>query len=340
MFSRFLRVFFWSIFVAFFLVLVYLGVVRASAQEAILVEDFFKGYQEDVVRPGDVRFLPARMMPGRTRLHPVRIKDRILDVNFKFPLSQSEVLGLDEAFYIQTGARIGYNLDPGKLSYLFRRVKDKEWKNLDEYVKKRLNFFLGNRIAEFYQTDADIPKLESRIQQYIDESFIENANNEFSRDGIILETILLEKLYVPDSERYRAMVAAAGSIIEQKIHRIASIDKARSQRDAEQITDSAYFTRLEKIGELMSKYPHLRDYLAIDRLSKNVEVMVMPYDRWFGPSNSENISRLLDKEGSKKLKGVEDLETQSISPSLHSSSKSFPQEPNHKGRELKDLTPP
>ena len=334
MFSRFLRVFFWSILVAFVLVCVYLGVVRASAQEAILVEDFFKGYQEDVVRPGGIRFLPSRMMPGRIKLHPVRIKDRILDVNFTFPLSQSEVLGLDEAFSIQTGARIGYNLDPAKISYLFRRVKDKEWKNLDEYVEKRLNFFLGNLIADFYQTDEDLPKLESRIQNYFNESFIENVNKEFFREGIIVETILLERLYVPDLERYRAMVAAADSILEQKIGRIASIDKAKSQRDAEQITDRAYFARLEKIGKLMDKYPHLREYLAIDRLSKNVEVMVMPYEHWFGPSNQEQISRLLRKDDSEKLRDRGDLETQSLQSSPP------PQVVKNKGIELKDLTPP
>lgn len=282
MIARFFRAFFWGLLVASLISWLYLGITVAEAQEAILVEDLYSGIDEHIIGPGEIRFLPTRAFPNRIRLHRVNIGPRIMQIRFRHGLAQSEVLGLDESFYVKINFRLVYALSRDRLIPLFERLDRPDWDRLDEYHAKRLDFFLKGTLARFYRGDRDIPALEERFRDFLNQKFIGELNDKSREDGFIYRNILVEKIYIPDAGRYQSMVEAGQEIIRQKISRIKTIDQARAREYSELITDRAYFARLEKIGRLLQKYPQLREYLAIDRLSKNVEVMVVPSEKWYG----------------------------------------------------------
>lgn len=283
MISRFTRAFFWSILVASVVSWAYVGYVSASATEAVLVERMTGGLDRQPIGPGETRFLPSRIFPGRVKLYRVNIGPRSLTHEFRAPLAQSFSLGLDDSFYVQITCRLNFRLLPQHLAVLFQRQAHADWSNLELYLTKRLNHFMTKKLQEFYTRDADIPLLTERYQSYLNGELLAELNQAFQEEGVNFTNVLVERIYVPDAGLYRAMVRDAEKILAGKAANIQKIANARANQKAEQIIDKAYFSRLEKIGILLARYPHLRNYLAIDRLSGNVEVVVMPSEQWFGP---------------------------------------------------------
>ncbi len=342
---RFFRFFFAAMLFASLFSWLYFGYVRASRREAILVEDKYRGIGEKgIIRPSEFSFVASRIFPGRVTLHRVRLFPRSLRIAFRRGLDQSEILGLDDAFYIRANIRVNYKLRVDNLLILFRRLPQLHWKHLEGYLNGRLESFLQLQIGKLYKGDADIVGLKERIQNYFTSQLaLKQMNAEFQAEGVHFHSIHVSKVFVPDLASYRSILAAGSEITKQKLARIGILDRALAQRDAANITNTVYFSRLEKIGQLLKKYPHLRDYLAVDRLGKNVEVMVMPYQRWFPPAFTSK-SRGQAKGGLGKNK-LPMQQTQSGSDSAEAlpfaaDLLTAPQEGNGGPSQFSDLTPP
>ena len=285
MIARLLRAFFWAILVAAAGVYAHLGFVSAGAREAVYLEDTASGSEPVVVEPGKVRFVWARGLPGRVRLQRVSLGPRNLSFRFKHGLKESIVLGLDDPFFIHLHIWLNYTLDPRRLPVLFGQLDRGDWAGLEGVMAKRIDYFLRRRMAEVYTREADLPGLEQKIAAMVNGPFTEDLNAYFRPQGIVFHSALIEKLYVPDAEGYRAMTEIGRrEILVQKAARIRLINNAEAKEQSQRITDRAYFARLERIGQLLRKHPQLREYLAVDRLGDKVEVMVVPGDRWFGRS--------------------------------------------------------
>ena len=320
---------------------IYFGYVTASKREAVLIEDRYSGIDPDnIVYPASGRFIARRIFPGRIALHRVRLFPRSLQIHFKRGLEQSEILNLDNSFYIRAALYITYRLDPEKILFLFQNLGKANWSELDVFLFQNLQDFLEKRISLLYRGDSDLANLKLKIQNYFDEKGKEEFNQEFSKYGIQFTSLTAKNIYVPDAKIYRRMLASSSLIIRQKIERLRIISKTQAQKDAADISNDVYFSRLEKIGRLLKSYPHLRDYLAVDRLGSNVEVVVMPYGRWFSPS-----SFLQSPYPEKKVK-TESLPESDFSQSSRErkfrpfpDSAAQPAEPLSSGH-FSDLTPP
>ncbi len=298
--SRFFRSFFWAVLVASLVTWLYVGYVTASSHEAVLIDDRLRGVDPSIVRPGESRFIPARAYPNRITLHRVDIGPRVKEYTFRAGLAQSEVLELDDSFYIKVPGRYEYELEPDKLPALFNRLSERNWEKLDGYLDVRLNEFFRRKLAALYRNDNDIGEIAPRLSVYMAGDALKELTAEFSKDGVRFRNIIIgtstktEGIYVPDPARYRNMVEQSRDILATKLDRIKKLEEARSSQEAEIIKDQAYFKRLDHIGKLLAVHPQLRDYLAIDRLGKNVDVLVMPYDRWFSP-DQERLSKAIDR---------------------------------------------
>ncbi len=283
MIARLVRAFFWAILVAAIGVYAKLGFVSAGSREAVLIEDVRRGFEPRVLEPGDFTFVPTRALPGRVRLHRVLLGPRALPFRFRQGLRESVVLGLDDAFFVHLHLDLKYELETARLRGLFRQLDRGDWSKLDDLLRKKLDYLLRVRIAEMYARDADLPLLAGRLTAFINTGFLEDANRFLAADGVQMKSLLVERLYVPDADGYRAMVEVGRrEILLQRAERIKRISNAEAIEESQRITDRAYFARLEKIGEVLRRHPHLRDYLAVDRLGDRVEVLVVPSDRWFG----------------------------------------------------------
>ena len=291
MIRRFFRSFFFAVLVASVVAWGYLGMVSASTREAVLIDDRFTGVDEEIVQPGSTRFVPALAVPGRVRLHRVTVRPRVLDYPFRAGLERAEILGLDDSFYVRIQSRLEYELNPESLTNLFKKLDRPDWSELDRYIVRRVRVLWNARFSELYTDDDDIPELENAWREYFTGRAREELNTLFAEDGLVFSEVEAVKIYVPDQTAYLNVLGASADLLEEKLARIRRIEDAEARQAAEMIEDRAYYDRLEKIGGLLRKFPELKDYLAIDRLSDNVEVMVMPYDRWFPGEADRTVNR-------------------------------------------------
>ncbi len=303
MISRFFRAFFWFILFAAVCTYGYLGFVQASAREAIVVEHYIDGVDPKPIRPGEWRFIPSRATPGQVLLHRVPITDGF-NYTYRRGLAQSDALGLKDEYYIKFKLNLTYSLDQKQLLRTFRRLKY-DWSKLSGHVRSKVNEVLDEKIAEIYPDDRALSGLDNRLRSYLAGEGERDIRAALDKKGIQLDSISIKDVFIPDPVQYRGVVARSGEFIARELERIKQIDDAKAREHAARILDRAYFARLEGIGRLLRKYPHLREYLAIDRLGKNVEVVVMPYDRFFGSGNKQQ--RMGPAEPPRRLRGLEKI---------------------------------
>ena len=146
------RLFFGSILFSSIFVWVWFSYVRAAKYEAILVNDKYLSItQDNIIFPSDWKFIFSRIYPERVTLHPISLSPRILNFQFRKGLEQSEMLGLDDSFYIRFTLRLDYELKPEKLLALFSHLPQRNWKRLNNYLRLRLQTFFEKRLRDIYK---------------------------------------------------------------------------------------------------------------------------------------------------------------------------------------------
>ena len=204
----------------------YFSYVRAPKREAILVENRYSDLDaKDVIHPAQMAFLPLRILPGYLSLHSVTLFPRSLQFYFKKGLEQSEMLGLDDTFYIRILLHLDYELDSKKLIPLFQNLGQRDWKGLDSYLKLRVQKVLERRLVSLYKTDADLVKLKIVLQDYFSTQAIAELNQEFLQTGVRWRSLNPLYIFIPNAARYRSMLSISQKIIEQKIERIRTMTR-------------------------------------------------------------------------------------------------------------------
>ena len=315
---------------------IFISYVSTSKREAILIEDRYKGIDpEKIIYPAKARFLLKRIIPEHITLHRIQLFPKYIQVYFKKGLKQSEILGLDEVFYIRAKLKFYYELKPENLTYLFASLGKPNWKQLNPYLNLRLQDFLKKKISTFYQNDENLPTLKAQLQSYFDKSILDDLNEVFVAQGIHFKSVVALYIYVPQLNTYRAIINASSKIIQQKLERIRIIDLAKAQQDVDKIKNESYFTRMEKTAKLLEKYPHLQNYLAIDRLSPKVKVMMVPYQNWL-PSQNNLFPTEKNSKQNKEDKPSNDSSFDKVLESLPFTKS----EENTENSQFSDLSPP
>lgn len=290
--GRFFRLFFWGILVASLLAWLFAGLVNAEFREAILVEDRYNGIEEGPILPGEIRFVPAAAVPGRVRLHSVDLGPRILALNTRYALPEAVFYGLEETLSVEMKLYYQYELDPQNLRTLFINLPRPQWASLDEYLAVRINAYWKQKIHRWVN-DGEANQIEDRLRESIDNGLAAELSGVFEPEGIRFKRILVDAVFVPDPARSQALLARAPELLERKLETDKIVDEARARSRANQILNDGYYNRLETMAGLLRKHPQLREYIAIDQLADNVQVIVMPQDQLFGnnsPFSSMNQS--------------------------------------------------
>lgn len=331
MITRFFRSFFWAILLGLFCTWFYLGVVSASTRELILVEDKFDGIRQTPVFPGEWTFVSSRIVPGRVTLHRIFIGPRTLIFRYKKGLSQSEMLGLDDSYFIQTDLRLEYNIDPLKSRKLFLELDSPDWNRLNSYLEFRVRLVMDQFIKQNYKNDQDIPGLEDKIYNYFNskESLTALSQN-LASIGIRFTRSIPVRVFVPDLGRYQAILnLGEKTLLDLKLDRLKKINEARIQHDAAGIANKAYFTRLEYMGQLLKRYPDLKEYVSLGLMGDQVQVMIVPSSKWMQSGLEPDSIGIL-----KQLKKKNDeSRTNKKTPFL-------PKLPGERKGQFTDLTPP
>ena len=286
--GRFFRSLFWGVLLASTLAWAYAGTVTAGYRETILVEDTVDGLQEEVISPGDTTFLPGLAVPNRIRLHRVQLEPRFLRFHWVYQFPAGQLLGLDDSFAVQVEAHYEYSINKDRIRALFLSLPVGDWSQLKPYLELRMRSFWAEKMRGLAPNEVALNGLEDELNTYVRQDLRGELNNYFRPEGIEFQRIYVERVYVPDAVRYNATLQAGQNLLNNRLERISIIDQARAKRHASQILNEVYLERLEKMAVLLQKYPELRDYAAVDSLSDNVRVLVMPYEQYFKGNQGAN----------------------------------------------------
>ncbi|MCB1138534.1 MAG: hypothetical protein KDK23_07235 [Leptospiraceae bacterium] len=279
--GRFFRSLFWGVLLASIIAWAYAGTVTAGYRETILVEDRMEGLQEEVISPGETTFLPSLAIPNRIRLHRIQLEPRFLRFPWIYQFPAGQLLGLDDSFAVQVEAHYEYSISADRIRVLFLSLPVADWSQLQPYLELRMRSFWAEKMRELAPNEAALAGLENDLNTYVRQDLRGDLNNYFRPEGIEFKRIYVERIYVPDAVRYNATLQAGQDLLNNRLERISIIDQARAKKQASQILNEVYLDRLEKMAMLLQKYPELRDYAAVDSLSENVRVLVMPYEQYF-----------------------------------------------------------
>ena len=269
---------------------IYQFIVTTSIREIILLEDRYEGLnQEKIIQPASIAFVPYRIIPNRIRIHRVKLFPHSIDLIYKRPLEQSEILGLDDSFSIRVRLHVTFRLEPSKAVELFKKLPEYNWDTLNYYIDLRIRNYMEMKMRNIY-TDDKLDTLKVNVLNWIlPNELVQDLNNEFKNEGVVFPNILINELYIPEIFRYRSMLSLGANLISRKLDRVNIVEEARAQKKASEIKSSADLERWENIAKLISNYPQLRNYLAIDKLGDKVQVMVIPYNSWFEKENDTKI---------------------------------------------------
>lgn len=247
-----------------------------------LLKEQTTGWQKPALEPG-YHWLFTGFVPEKWQLYLLEKDPPAQIVEFKQGLQFTEYLGLDESFSVQLRLRLKYRIPQHSVFTLMRFIDNKP-AYITQLVDQRLQILLEKKFYEFYQQEADIPRLRSSLLDYLqntgdnDSLFQQDFRKSFNYDGkpmIELQRWEVLKLYVPDAEIYRQQTANIQEIFQAR--RQASVMKiiASARADQKRFLGDANYDNAEKFSKLISQYPQVLQYLEIENLSKEAKVIIM-----------------------------------------------------------------
>lgn len=267
------------------------GLVFIPPQERGLVLNLFTGLREQALSPG-IHFV----IPLVENVQRFSIGQQTYTMS-KTP-NEGAVLS-DDAVTARTAdgqevfidATVTYQVDPDNVALLFVR-----WQNRyrDELVRPQSRSIIYNRVAEYrveevYSTRRD--ELQARVSEDLRAVFKENGllltslalrNITFNQE--YANSIEQKQIAQQNAERARFLVEQE----RQEAERIrvqaqgqadAAITRARGEAEAQVIRAKGEAEALALIGEQLKSNPDLIAFRYVDKLSPNVQAVLLPSDQ-------------------------------------------------------------
>ncbi|MCS7204491.1 MAG: hypothetical protein NZ853_02210 [Leptospiraceae bacterium] len=275
--------------------------IKTGYGQAILIEDTIWGIERKIIPPESFSFVFRRIIPNRIILHPIYVKSKVLEFRFVYPLPPKEILGLDDSFSVQIDLNYLYDLDPNKLPDLFVKLENKDWNSLDSYLKIRIQDLWFRIMKENLDIERNIPNGENIIESFVHENLLELLNRAFEQDGIYFKKVFIQDIYVPRIEEYNFILQQSNRYLEKKLERSAIIDEAKIKKESQRILFELEKEKLQQIAELIRKYPEIKDYLKIERISNQTQFVFLPSDGFWNESTTTSImSEVITKKQQEK----------------------------------------
>ena len=277
------------LFIIFFSYAIYKTFVRSGYHQAIIIEDIYWGIEKKVIKPDSYAFIFRRLIPERIKLHPIYIQSRYLNFIYKYSLPPNEILGLDDSFSIKLDLVYVYDLDPNKLTDLFIRLEQKDWKYLDNYIQVKLKDLLYEVFRQKLNIENNLNDAEEQIKAYVHNGFLEELNLRFQNEGIYFKKVYIQDVYVPAIEQYNLILRQSNRYLERKLERSALIDEAKAKKESQWILFQFEKEKLQDIAKLIREYPEVKDYLKIEKLSSQAQFIYLPSEYFNFEERIKNI---------------------------------------------------
>ena len=228
------------------------------------------GLENEVIRDGEFRWFWYKAIPTNAKVSVFNIGPVKRSVRSSGNLSSGMVYaalaGLDADFSWEISAEISFNLKPEYLPELTERENINDsggMKGIEENLASRVENLLLQRLKSYAESE-DGAKLESLV---FASSLPEMAAEiQAAIPGIENLTCTIQALRLPDYTLYRSIRA----LYQEYMSRQSAILSQDVTREAERrINVRIRLEELGQYGELLTKYPILLDYLAIEKGLQN-----------------------------------------------------------------------
>lgn len=274
------------IFFVLLLYVLYKSFIKTGYNQAILIEDIYWGVEKKIIPPDSFSFVFRNVIPNRIKFHSIIYKSQQLKFIYLYPLASNAILGLDDSFSIKLDLVYIYDLDLKKLSDLFIKLPNKRWEDLNSYLEIKLKDLLYESLKEKLKIEERLENGEEILKAYIHNGFLQEINKNFEVDGIYFRNIYIQDIYVPDVVQYNIVLKQGQKFLEKKLERSAMIDEAKAKKESNLILFDYEKKRLEDLANLIRKYPELKEYLKIEKMSSQAQFIYIPTDSfWYGNSN-------------------------------------------------------
>ncbi|MDR0586485.1 MAG: hypothetical protein LBG26_04535 [Treponema sp.] len=222
------------------------------------------GTDGSVVRPGEFRWVWYKLIPTNTTVQVYTMPESSFPIEIKGSLPSGDVYsamaGLKTDFSYELKGSVSCSLRPEALPGMVERRNMASQEDLDTYVKK-LSLEIESRVRENLWSYAEKEDVLERIRASGSIPELEQELKAAFPDTDNL-TISVEILKFPDFVLYREVRGFYEDYIARQ-RQILSADLGRMAEET--ISSRRRFDELTLYGELLSKYPILLNYLALEK---------------------------------------------------------------------------
>lgn len=282
----FLRSFSFLAVISAFSAIVYFNVYTVKADHIGLLKEQTLGYQKQILEPG-YHWLWTGFIPQKWTLLTINTRPPVLRVNYEQSLRYSEYLNLSDTFNVKLSLDIRYIL-PRERIFELMNLLDHRSSDINVFIEERIQTQLDRLFYEIYRTENDINRIRPEITQYFqvtdpaDSPFVNDWQRLFTHNGSLLvnlEKWNLRDIYVPDPVVYREQTRNINRIFEAR--RRAAVAKIYSEADVyhKKLQNQAELSKSREYSELLRNNPSILDYLKIERLNPEADVILYDTDK-------------------------------------------------------------
>jgi len=226
------------------------------------------GVDPEIVRSGEFRWVWYKLIPTNVQIAVFRLEPVKFHVDFNSSLPSGDIYasfaGLGTDFSWEFKGEISFSLDPQELVSVVSKQNLTDQEELDAYLQDiALNIeVMILRILSSAETDS--LRLEKIMAGDSDEEMEKEVKNQFPQ--IRDFSFVIQSAKYPDFVLYKQVRLLYEEFLAIQREYVTA---ALGRRAENHIEAQFHFSELERYGELLTKYPVLLEYLAMNRDNDN-----------------------------------------------------------------------
>jgi len=226
------------------------------------------GVDPETVRSGEFRWLWYKLIPTNVKIAVFRIEPVKFHVDFNSSLpsgdSYASFAGLEANFSWELKGDITFSLDPAALVSVVSRYNLASQEDLDAHMQNIAQNIEVIILRVLSSAETDSLRLEKILAGNADAEMEKEIKDQFPQ--IRDFSFIIQSVKYPDFVLYRQVRLLYDEFLTKQREYVAA---AFGRRAENHIEAQFHFGELERYGELLTKYPVLLEYLAMNMDNDN-----------------------------------------------------------------------
>ncbi len=234
------------------------------------------GYDKNVIEPGQFVWRWERLIPTNFTLYSFSLTPKIIDVSItgKLPSGETYAENFNNAIDFSYNVRlsVSYHINSEQLPQLVAEEGLRR-DTVDSWYKK-VETHISTLVSTFFKNKAATSSMMS-VENFTFKGFEEELLSILERDSPHLEfnSVFLERFQTPDFELYQRVRRNFYDVLD--VRRQVLVNEIRSSAQAK-AEDLKRIELLREYGKLLSEYPILLKYLALEKEQIDLSADMIP----------------------------------------------------------------